>query len=189
MSRSRRPDLPETNWVASALCADMPSEIFDAVKVPKPQTVDPSGDHRQQTGLHRTDAGQPRGRYARRGLRLRQVHGLRPPGGPPPLIRPGPDEAHRDQPGGWRHCRPPGGPGPLTGIGKSHRLRVGLPTQPGPSLSARRDCAVRFCCSSGGGRPASTGLLRRRPSLSRYSSKSRLEKAREHSSAVRRPQQ
>ena len=41
MSRSRRPDLPETNWVASALCADMPSEIFDAVKVPRPQTVDP----------------------------------------------------------------------------------------------------------------------------------------------------
>jgi len=30
MSRSRRPDLPETNWAASALCADMPSEIFDA---------------------------------------------------------------------------------------------------------------------------------------------------------------
>ena len=60
---------------------------------------------------------------------------------------------------------------------------------PGPYVSSSGDCAVRFCCSSGGGRPASTGLLRRRPSLSRYSSKSRLEKAREHSSAVRRPQQ
>ena len=30
MSRSRRTDLPETNWAASALCADMPAEIFDA---------------------------------------------------------------------------------------------------------------------------------------------------------------
>ena len=30
MSRSRRPDLPETNWATSALCADMPAQIFDA---------------------------------------------------------------------------------------------------------------------------------------------------------------
>ena len=30
MSRTRRTDLPETDWAASALCADMPAEIFDA---------------------------------------------------------------------------------------------------------------------------------------------------------------
>ena len=31
MSRTRRTDLPDTNWATSALCADMPAEIFDAV--------------------------------------------------------------------------------------------------------------------------------------------------------------
>ena len=30
MSRGRRTDLPETDWATSALCADMPAEIFDA---------------------------------------------------------------------------------------------------------------------------------------------------------------
>ena len=30
MSRPRRTDLPETDWATSALCADMPAEIFDA---------------------------------------------------------------------------------------------------------------------------------------------------------------
>ena len=30
MSRTRRTDLPETDWATSALCADMPAEIFDA---------------------------------------------------------------------------------------------------------------------------------------------------------------
>jgi len=30
VSRTRRTDLPETNWATSALCADMPAEIFDA---------------------------------------------------------------------------------------------------------------------------------------------------------------
>jgi WhiB family redox-sensing transcriptional regulator len=31
VSRTRRTDLPDTNWTTSALCADMPAEIFDAV--------------------------------------------------------------------------------------------------------------------------------------------------------------
>jgi len=30
VSRSRRTDLPETDWATSALCVDMPAEIFDA---------------------------------------------------------------------------------------------------------------------------------------------------------------
>lgn len=30
MSRVRRADLPETGWASTALCADMPAEIFDA---------------------------------------------------------------------------------------------------------------------------------------------------------------
>ena len=30
MSRTRRTDLPETNWATRTLCADMPAEIFDA---------------------------------------------------------------------------------------------------------------------------------------------------------------
>ena len=30
MSRPRRTDLPETDWATSALCVDMPAEIFDA---------------------------------------------------------------------------------------------------------------------------------------------------------------
>ena len=30
VSRTRRTDLPETVWASSALCADMPAEIFDA---------------------------------------------------------------------------------------------------------------------------------------------------------------
>jgi hypothetical protein len=30
MSRTRRTDLPETTWAPSALCADMPAEIFEA---------------------------------------------------------------------------------------------------------------------------------------------------------------
>jgi WhiB family transcriptional regulator, redox-sensing transcriptional regulator len=30
VSRTRRTDLPETNWATNALCADMPAEIFDA---------------------------------------------------------------------------------------------------------------------------------------------------------------
>ena len=30
MSRTRRTDLPDTNWATSALCADMPAQIFDA---------------------------------------------------------------------------------------------------------------------------------------------------------------
>ena len=30
MSRGRRTDLPETDWATSALCADVPAEIFDA---------------------------------------------------------------------------------------------------------------------------------------------------------------
>ena len=30
MSRTRRTDLPETNWATNALCADMPAEIFAA---------------------------------------------------------------------------------------------------------------------------------------------------------------
>jgi len=30
VSRPRRTDLPETDWATSALCVDMPAEIFDA---------------------------------------------------------------------------------------------------------------------------------------------------------------
>jgi len=30
VSRGRRTDLPETDWATSALCADVPAEIFDA---------------------------------------------------------------------------------------------------------------------------------------------------------------